>query len=339
MQILFMPSVGKGFGQGNLLRCLAVADEFPESVTVFFHIPPEALGKYAMPPGIQLFSTQADFRRLLPLLDCVVYDYQGPVQASSVFAEIKAVALEQPIVAMDYFFLDERNIDALINLTDHFERKWPTGKPPYAYYSGLDYAVIRPAFKRFRPCKPDYSKQVERVLITFGGEDPADWTLRSCHWLEAWIEKKMAVDICIGPMYRGVRNLKKFLDEKTQHRYHLLGHVFDIERLMDHADLIICGGGTTLMEAAYLGKPAVAVPQHEMERKLIALFERHGYLLPGYEPCFRKLTDGTVLDLFDNPQLRQRAGKIGLGLVDGRGAQRIAEIILGSIRGKRPAVA
>ena len=104
------------------------------------------------------------------------------------------------------------------------------------------------------------------------------------------------------------------------------------ERHMEKCDLAFCGGGTTLMELAFLGKPVVALPQHEMERKFISEFESVGYLIPGTEYCIKNMEKEPCMAIFQNGVLREKMARSGQKAIDGKGIDRIRNILLAAER-------
>ncbi len=96
------------------------------------------------------------------------------------------------------------------------------------------------------------------------------------------------------------------------------------------ADLLICAGGLTAYEAAFLGVPSVilALNQHQLEsaRKLEA---RHCCFAPGLASEVNWSALGNSLSqLIHNPVLRSEMSRSGQALTDGRGLLRTADLLL-----------
>ena len=73
------------------------------------------------------------------------------------------------------------------------------------------------------------------------------------------------------------------------------------------------------MELAYLGKPAIALPQNDMERIFLKCFEKCGYIMPGLESCFDVMSEEPAIRLFRDSSRRLSAAKVGMKLIDGNG--------------------
>ena len=211
-------------------------------------------------------------------------------------------------------------------------------KPSQAsYFSGLEYAIIRPEFYPFR-MKTGTGDAVKKILITFGGEDMAGWTLISVRWLEQHVRQKMRVTVIAGALNVMFEDILRFARGKVLHEYIVLKQVNEIERYMSECDVAFCGGGTSILELSYLGKPVVALPQHEMERRFLGLFERNNFILAGAEESLQEMTAMPFLRLFEDVGLRRKLSSTGKRLVDGEGAGRVAEIILQMPSGKEDKV-
>lgn len=324
--ILFHFSLGKGLGIGNYLRCLTLAERLKKDSSILFSSPDYFLMEKEMSEEKFSFVREEYILDWLPKLDILVFDHQGPVDASMHFANYRKIAPELNIITLDYFYLNENNANIFINLSGHFETEMDSQNRG-RYYTGLKYAIIRPVFHPLRK-EPLTGRSLSNVLITFGGEDPQGWSLQSMKWLELYVEKCVTTTIIVGPFNSEKDKIIRFANGSNRHTYRIFDTVNDMERFMKACDLAFCGGGSTLMELAFLGKPVIALPQHEMERKFLRLFESIGYLLPGAEDAVRRLEKEPCSHLFEDPNLREKHSQVGQKAIDGRGAERICQIIL-----------
>lgn len=98
----------------------------------------------------------------------------------------------------------------------------------------------------------------------------------------------------------------------------------DLAPLLANADLVVCGGGVTALEAAHLGRPAVLVVLADNQR-------------PGAETLAAagaaRLAEGlddvasVVVALMADREARAAMSAAGRGLIDGRGAARVLAAI------------
>lgn len=265
--------------------------------------------------------------------DVLIFDHQGPIDAGPTFRHFRTLWPGVSIIALDYFFIHDSNVDVFINLSDYRETESPNTSQA-SYFTGLEYAIIRPEFYPFR-MKTGTRDVVKKILITFGGEDMAGWSLISMRWLERHIRQKMHVTVIAGALNVMFKEILGFADGNVFHDYIALKQVNKIESYMSDCDVAFCGGGTSILELSYLGKPVVASPQHEMERRFLGLFERNNFILTGIEKSLREMTSMPLLRLFEDAGLRRKLSSTGKRLVDGAGAGRVAEIILQMASGKK----
>jgi len=328
--VLFYPSVGRSYGIGNFLRCVTLARLLPASLGIGFLLPDcFVIGNLDWSQDFIRFSVDQD-KNLPVSCEVLVFDHQGPVNARAILRHFRTLWPEVSIIALDYFHFDEENLDVFVNLIDYKVTEQPPSSES-SYYIGLKYAIIRPEFFQYR----EFSKNredVKKVLITIGGEDISEWTLKAMHWLEIHVSQKVEVTVVLGDKNAKGRNVRQFAKRQGQHRYLVFDHIKEIEEYMCECDVAFCGGGTTIMELAYLGIPAIALPQHEMERKFIDVFQRNNFVIGNPEESVRKMTPEPCARLFEEVTLRRKVGRIGKELVDGKGALRVAKIILRTAR-------
>ncbi|UCF14549.1 MAG: hypothetical protein JSW59_14135 [Phycisphaerales bacterium] len=328
IEVVFVPSVGSGLGVGNLLRCLMIADALGDRARSIFCLEGTLPELDVVSMGNVICVPERELEKSISSCEAIVFDKQGPIRVDTYFQELKQVYGDVPLIVMDYFYRDDCSIDVMINLSNHRETDWPKERKSVEYYEGLDYAVIRSPYLKLRPAEPLGSDRVEDVLVTFGGEDARNWTAKTVSWLEHHVEWKLDVKVIIGALNESIDSLEKIIQGPVFHRYSLMQHARDIEVHARNADLVFCGGGTTILEMAFLGKPVVALPQHNMERLFLRKFEENGFLLPSFEACIGNLDAYPAMRLFRDRRLRMRLSRIGMGLVDGMGAFRIADIIM-----------
>jgi spore coat polysaccharide biosynthesis predicted glycosyltransferase SpsG len=330
-KVLFLPSLGPNLGMGNFVRCCTIAREIRESVKVVFSHREMPTAQDNLKKEGFLFAPEGHIFENLHDIDMVFIDQQGPVNCQPLFRRIKCSAPHALITALDYFYRDHSELDVMINLIDYHLSEWPGSSIHCDYHEGLNYAITRPSFRPLRNPTGLIVEPVKNVLITFGTEDPLNWTVKAVKWLETYIQEKLNVRIVMGLMNNNRAEIMEMLKSDVRHRYTLIDHVPNIELYMSEADVIFSGCGTTLMELAFLGKPVIATPQHEIERIFLGHFEKSGYTVTGSEHCLRELKPEPAVSVFRDKQLRSRMSLAGMSLVDGKGATRIAKIILGKL--------
>jgi len=165
---------------------------------------------------------------------------------------------------------------------------------------GFEHALLR---EEIRAAAGDRLPDVG-VLVSMGGSDPTGLTVPLCTALDAAGVETLAV---LGPGYDGPPPPGRVLEDGALWPRALAG-----------AELVVCGFGHTLLEAAHLGVPAVAIPRHERDAREAAAFSAHGTM----EMASPDDAVATVSALRGSERLREMR-RTGPALVDGRGAERV----------------
>lgn len=159
----------------------------------------------------------------------------------------------------------------------------------------VTYAVLREEFL----CLPkrQHREIADRVLITFGGSDPADLTKRCSELLDEDYE---------------VRVITPSVDVQMAEE-------------MRSADLVITGQGRTVLEAAACGTPTISIAANEREARHVRI--------PGitYLGLHSTVTDDTIRATtkatLASQNLRSEKSSSAGNLVDGRGLDRLVRRI------------
>jgi spore coat polysaccharide biosynthesis predicted glycosyltransferase SpsG len=225
------------------------------------------------------------------------------------------------IVALDYFSSAQPLPAAVINLIDH-NHATLNGQSPardgVAYYEGPEYAIIRDDFLAARARRGIQSSKasVQNILIAFGGADPAGNSQRAVDIIIQW-PGKFIVNIVVGPLFPSVTGP---ITNSVADRCSIKKHTSpaNMDKLLEDADLVFCGGGGTLLEAMCVGIPAIVIAQNEEEL-------RHAKSLAQREACW--LLDDTSWEIVSQVNNRRWRSERAQACVDGRGAERVCNVI------------
>ena len=193
-----------------------------------------------------------------------------------------------------------------------------------ALFLGLQYVPLRQEFSR---CEPKKIKPVaENLIMLSGGTD--QYNMLEC-LLES-IEKKNYKDITVicGVYYPDYELLcEKYSIYKNIHIYKA---VPNIEKYMKNADMAIAAGGTTLFELCALGVPTISYAIADNQLENAKKFHEDGIIEYAGDVRAENVVENikAYLKIYNEDcELRQeKSGKMQ-NLVDGKGAQRIAEIL------------
>lgn len=203
------------------------------------------------------------------------------------------------------------------------------------HYRGLDTTrfCLGPAYYPLR--REFFSKRVPRgdgqmvshVVVTFGGSDPDDQTARILRILSEH-PHRWTVTAVAGPGYTGQA---EEVAERTA-SICLKRNVVDMAEVLAAADLAISGAGGTALELAFLGVPALLLVLSRDQERMAAALAKAGAAvslgrcehIPDY--ALWQVIEQVAGDL---PELK-RMSAAGRQVIDGEGANRIAQTIISS---------
>jgi UDP-2,4-diacetamido-2,4,6-trideoxy-beta-L-altropyranose hydrolase len=192
-----------------------------------------------------------------------------------------------------------------------------------AVLAGSQFALLDPRFRQVRECLGASSDRVGRMLVSFGGTDPAGATLRV---VEALAVAKLgaAVDIVLGTASDDIGRIGELAAEfDPPAKLHVA--VDDMASLISQADMAIGAGGVSALERCCLGVPSVTITIADNQRKLADELARAG-ATDNLGPVTALSTGeiaGAVAQLATNPAGRLKMRAAALAVTDGLGARRV----------------
>ena len=161
---------------------------------------------------------------------------------------------------------------------------------------GPTFALLRSEFKdwRERSLEGRLGRHVENILITMGGVDTGNYTLRTLTELtKSKYAKTCVFTVVIGSSYPHTDALHEFVEE-TKLRISVLSNVKNMAEIMSKSDLCIGAGGSTSWERCCLGLPTIsfAIADNQIEiakqlsQKKVAIFSDLSNLIIDFERFF-----------------------------------------------------
>ncbi|WP_311650224.1 cytidylyltransferase domain-containing protein [Selenomonas artemidis] len=194
-------------------------------------------------------------------------------------------------------------------------------------YSGYRYVCLRDEFQLERP--KEFSEQVFRVLIMFGGTDPANLNRKLYDVIEQFSEKyeNIAFQFITGIGYDADRQGVVTQKEKNIYVY---PNVPRVTEYMKSADLAITSQGRTIFELAAMGVPAIVLSQNEREATHSFAQMEHGFLNLGMgEEVDKKAIENTLDWLINTVEVRRNMYNLMVSCGLRQGVERVKKIILG----------
>lgn len=260
--------------------------------------------------------------------DALIIDLPGGVSAEAV-RSLRLRNPRCPVVLMDGSCTGRIEADLVVSpierLPDPSSWRGFRGQR----YEGPAYAILDPAFARV-PRRLSSAVREPRMLVSMGGSDPCGLTLQALRALDS-MEEEFHVTIAVGPAFLHEVELEAWLaDARRQYECRREESLLD---LMVNSDLALVSFGTTVYELAAAGLPAIALSITEDHAQSAEVFAQGGSLmhLGLFSAISAAQIQTAVRTLLNGQQFRQGMAQRGQALVDGKGAERVAKLLLSAI--------
>jgi len=185
---------------------------------------------------------------------------------------------------------------------------------------GTQYALIRPEFFQYRNWKREITEKATRILLTLGGSDPDNTTLKI---LKALKSLKFEVKAVIGGSNPHLKSIEREI--KKTPNLQILKNVSDMPGLMAWADIAITSGGSTCWETSFMGLPNIIIYCADNQKPIAISLDSAGSAinLGHNRDLTEKVLVSTIKKLSSDREARSMMLEKGRLLVDGRGAERV----------------
>lgn len=344
-------------GMGHVMRCLSVADALlKRGEEVLFvtadDTPVPLLTKKGVPYRV-LHTDYADMEAELPGLLCILQELTQRADIailvdSYYVTEKYLAALKKRIttIYMDDIYAFSYPVDMLINYNIYGEEMGYEKDAAFAdtkLLLGTKYVPLRAEFTvgaGYVQSRKELSLGVANVtpaeeggiLITTGGSDSfnlAGQLLMEAMKYDALKEKEYHV--VSGSLNPHIGELQALA--KKHENIHIHCNVTNMAELMAESEVALSAGGSTLYELCAMGVPVIAFSFAENQEHLVQTFVKRGIAQYGgnYRTDGNKMIQNTIAGLetlLEDKNLRTEYRKKARTLVDGKGADRIAEAII-----------
>lgn len=205
-------------------------------------------------------------------------------------------------------------------------------RPDTLYLLGSRYALLDPCYADL-PARAARDR-VTRILITLGGGRNARDLLAAVRAADALLAEAV-VDVAAGPF--AAREVDAAA-RAARHRVVVHRDRVDLGELIGAADVAVCGAGMTLYELAASGTPAVTVCMADNQRPNAEAFASAGAAPAAGaagDPDLAQAIEAALRPLVGDRHARAATAARARGLVDGRGALRVARHLLEPARVRR----
>ena len=322
-------------GLGHVVRCLALADELHENhgVAVSFAMRASPLASEMVkrrsypilqPPDGAVFDQEAWLR------DCILKS-GAQILVVDVRDDLSKAALES--------LAKQGTVIAVLD--DLSDRRWAADLafyPPVPQVERVDWSGFRGRLcvgwewivlrSQFAEAISPRDNPKCSLLVAMGGSDPAGLTLKAVRAVDRLDEDFESV-VIVGAGFCHRQSLRDLLGQ-TRRRFTVREDVSEMSAAMAQADLAVCSFGMTSYELAAMGVPAVCVCLTEDHAESASALVAAGMAISTgvddqeTETRLAAAVEGLLVAKNARARMSDRARE----LVDGRGASRIAELLV-----------
>lgn len=339
--ILFRADGNAQIGSGHIMRCLSIADAFKrKNRECLFVLADKTYKPLVESRGYAVHILDSDYHDMdgeYEDLKKVIFIYcPEMIVVDSYFVSSSYLQKLKEFVRLVY--IDDLSAfaypaDVLVNYNAYgpdidYNRLYLDGNIDCPrLLLGAGYAPLRDMFRNIP--KRGQKEIVKDVLISTGGADPAHLALKAVK--HAVQEVSYNWHFLIGPMNPDYEPIKKIAE--TNKNVHVHYNVKDMKSLICSCDIVVSAAGSTMYEVAACGVPMVTYVLADNQIPGAEAFAKQGLAISVDDLRNKDNAVKILMDAVDilarDFALRRIIGEKMQNLIDGFGADRLAEELLG----------
>jgi len=332
--LLIRADANTEIGTGHLMRCLALAQAWQAQgmrTTFLSHCPSPALRRRVRTEGARFVSLKdahpnpADLHTTLRLIETLKpdwlaidgYHFDPEYQKAARAAGVRMLAID------DMAHWPKYHADIVLNQNLGAEKLHYHCDRDTRLLLGTRYVLLRTEFLKRRGRERETPREARKVLVTMGGSDPDNVTLKVIRALERVPVEGLEVTIVLGAsnphraaLQVAVRSARL---QSRGHRIHLVRNTLNMPELMAWADTAVAAGGSTSWELAHAGVPSLVLVLADNQTMVADALDRAGV---ARKTVVSRLSADISALLADEGR-RRAMRELGLRTVDGAGAERV----------------
>jgi len=344
--LLIRADASSEVGIGHIMRCLALAQAWQHrggDVTFLSYCDSETLRQHIIDEDFDFISIEKphpepyDLSSTLKVLSAMSHD----LSATSPWLVIdgyhfnpdyqKAIRENgyRLLVIDDMAHLDHYHADILLNQNIHASSLRYSCDRDTVKLLGCEYILLRRGFLKHKDWKREIPQKANKILVTMGGADPDDVTLKVIRALNSLNDQDLEIKIVAGPSNTNIMNLQKELAH-SPFSFELLTSVKNMPHLMAWADLAISAAGSTCWELAFMGLPAMIITVADNQIGIAEGLQKAGAAvhLGWHDEITPNSIAANLQKILHNNKRMGDISESGQRLVDGKGGGRILRSML-----------
>lgn len=356
MHLYVRTDASREIGIGHVMRCIALAQAWKDQggeATFISYCESDAISGSIIQEGFNLIAIEhrhphpADLAQTLNVIkgkapiELLSGAHSQPFRSSWVVLDgyhftpyyQKAIRLEgyRLLVVDDINHLPWYHADILLNQNIHSKELDYHCDKDTTLALGSRYVLLRREFLNHRNFKRRIPRRGRNILVTLGGADPDNVTLKIIEALKFVDDPKIECKIIVGPANPQQTILLQAITS-TPSRFKLLMNPPKMPELMTWADLAVSAGGSTCWEMAYMGLPSCIVVLAENQKPVADILHHLGVSinLGWFADLNSEETLHRICNLIDDRDLRQTMSSRGRSIIQGSGGKDVIDAMLAS---------
>lgn len=326
MKVLIITEGGRGIGFGHLTRCLALYEAFEEKgVSIKMVINGDAsAGNVASGTNYEAFDWLKENKKLDSLLKGIDIALVDSYSAGRDFYERLSRKVDKPVYIDDNARLDFPR-GTVVNVNVYGKEMRYAKRNGTEYMGGPEYALLRKEF-RFVPEKK-INKEPSSIMVISGGANLGKLTAGAIEFLEKKFHH-YTKNVIIGGAFSNTPKITGLKNKSVN--IILKPDAEKMKQVMLDSDIAISAGGQTLAELARVGTPAVGICVADNQLNNLKGWEKAGFLEYIGWHSDKKIFDNLdkAIKSISSFQERTKRSLAGRRLIDGQGAERLAEELI-----------
>jgi len=256
-KIIFFCEASLKIGTGHIMRCLSIANLLTKHDYECFFV--------TSPSSIKLIPQLKNFKVILPddftkhPIDCdliIIDNYKIDYEF-----EKKLRKFTKKIMVIDDLFNRKHDCDILLDQNFGVKKIFYKNlvNKDCKILLGTKYAILRPEFLEYRRKifhKRKLTRNINKLLINFGGSDVKNYSLKALKMVEK-SSFKGEINVVLGFQCPNLESINKF-SKISKNKINILQQA-NMAQMIFEADIAIAAGGSSTWERCCLGLPTYMI--------------------------------------------------------------------------------
>ncbi len=321
---------------GHLMRCIAIATAcIKKGKQCMFLLAEEKETQRLKSRGIpyQILGTKWDDMesekdRLMYIFEKQEFEYMVVDSYQVTISYLKWLNSRVPVLYIDDMACEIYPVTAVLHYSQWKEQHLYSDQyknTPVEVLAGMEYTPLREEF-----ALASHMKRKKSILITTGGTDPFNITYKLLQTCLSDVEiASYSYEVIVGNMNVYEDELRELAQYNSNIRIHK--NVSNMSDYMRSCEAAVSAGGTTLFELCACGIPTVCFSFAENQVKFARETDEHKIMLYAGDARYNEKIEENIykclLQFLKNTGLKSEYAQRMSELVDGKGCERIAEVL------------